>query len=135
MLTHVPSTATIDPAYPPARQEIYLSVAKPRGLIVLAEAGEIAPSVREYIKKEQDIACEIPGLKIGASGQLSGGCLPGNVGDCLDDVRPKASENVNVVIGPDSIGTLSFTSGSTGIPKGKGNCGLSSPHRHHTQPC
>jgi L-aminoadipate-semialdehyde dehydrogenase len=86
---------------------------------VISEAGQIAPSVRDYIKKEQDIACEIPGLKIGSNGKLAGGCLPGTTGDCLDGVRSKASENVNVVIGPDNIGTLSFTSGSTGIPKGK----------------
>ncbi|CAO3595035.1 unnamed protein product [Absidia cylindrospora] len=110
--------SVIDPAYPPARQEIYLSVAKPRGLIVISEAGEIASSVRDYIKKEQDIICEIPGLRIGANGQLSGGVLPETVGDCLDGVREKASTNTGVVIGPDSIGTLSFTSGSTGIPKG-----------------
>ncbi|KAI8085213.1 L-aminoadipate-semialdehyde dehydrogenase [Halteromyces radiatus] len=110
--------SVIDPAYPPARQEIYLSVAKPRGLIVISEAGQIASSVREYIKKEQDIVCEIPGLKIRADGQLDGGILPDTLTDCLNGVRSKASENTGVVIGPDSIGTLSFTSGSTGIPKG-----------------
>ncbi|CAO3630332.1 unnamed protein product [Cunninghamella echinulata] len=110
--------SVIDPAYPPARQEIYLSVAKPRGLIVISEAGKIAPSVREYIKKEQDIICEIPGLKIGHDGALCGGTLPDSLNDVLNSVRGKASQDVDVAIGPDSIGTLSFTSGSTGIPKG-----------------
>ncbi|KAI7884445.1 L-aminoadipate-semialdehyde dehydrogenase [Mucor mucedo] len=108
--------SVIDPAYPPARQEIYLSVAKPRGLIVLKEAGKIADSVRDYIKKEQNIVCEIPNLKIGKDGVLSGGALDGV--DVLDSVRAKASQDTGIVIGPDSIGTLSFTSGSTGIPKG-----------------
>ncbi|KAI9314974.1 L-aminoadipate-semialdehyde dehydrogenase [Dichotomocladium elegans] len=108
--------SVIDPAYPPARQEIYLSVAKPRGLIVLQEAGEIASSVRDYIKKEQDIVCEIPKLKLRKDGSLAGGSING--ADILDSVRNKAAQNCDVVIGPDSIGTLSFTSGSTGIPKG-----------------
>lgn len=107
----------VDPAYPPARQEIYLSVAKPRGLIVLQEAGVLAPSVREYIQKEQDIICEIPKLKLRKDGVLAGG-IEGST-DVLDSVRSKAAQNTGVVIGPDSIGTLSFTSGSTGIPKGK----------------
>ncbi|CAO3626910.1 unnamed protein product [Mucor hiemalis] len=109
--------SVIDPAYPPARQEIYLSVAKPRGLIVLQEAGKIADSVRDYIKREQNIACEIPNLKIGKDGILSGGQLDDGC-DVLDEVREKASQDTGIVIGPDSIGTLSFTSGSTGIPKG-----------------
>ncbi|CAO3703787.1 unnamed protein product [Rhizopus stolonifer] len=109
--------SVIDPAYPPARQEIYLSVAKPRGLIVLQEAGQIAESVRDYVTKEQDIVCEIPSLKIRSDGQLLGGVTE-NGDDVLDSVRPLSEKKPNVVIGPDSIGTLSFTSGSTGIPKG-----------------
>ncbi|CAZ85576.1 unnamed protein product [Tuber melanosporum] len=61
--------SVIDPAYPPARQNIYLQVAQPRALV--------------------------PGLAIQNDGTL-----------------------VGVVIGPDSTPTLSFTSGSEGIPKG-----------------
>ena len=38
--------------------------------------------------------------------------------DVLDCVRGQAADDCGVVIGPDSIGTLSFTSGSTGVPKG-----------------
>ncbi|EIE87722.1 hypothetical protein G6F46_005476 [Rhizopus delemar] len=109
--------SVIDPAYPPARQEIYLSVAKPRGLIVLQEAGQIADSVRDYISKEQAIVCEIPSLKIRSDGQLCGGMTEdGN--DILDSVRSLSGQQPDVILGPDSIGTLSFTSGSTGIPKG-----------------
>ena len=94
-----------------------MSVAKPRGLVVIQEAGKIADSVRDYIKKEQDVICEIPMLKLHADGTLAGGAVDG--ADVLDSVRAKAAEPVGVVIGPDNIGTLSFTSGSTGIPKGK----------------
>ncbi|KAI9016364.1 L-aminoadipate-semialdehyde dehydrogenase [Phycomyces nitens] len=109
--------SVIDPAYPPARQEVYLSVAKPRGLVIIDRAGSIADSVREYIKKEQNVVCEIPALRIMPNGVLSGGVVSGGK-DVFDAIRSKAAEDMNIVIGPDSIGTLSFTSGSTGIPKG-----------------
>ena len=60
---------------------------------------------------------EVPALEILPDGRLSGGLGPQG-----DDVL-KAQEHLgdtdpNVALGPDSIGTLSFTSGSTGIPKG-----------------
>jgi L-aminoadipate-semialdehyde dehydrogenase len=58
-------------------------------------------------------------LHINQDGSLSGGNVEGAQGDVFDQVRDKASQDTGVVIGPDSIGTLSFTSGSTGIPKGK----------------
>lgn len=85
---------------------------------MLKEAGKIADSVRDYIKNKQNIVCEIPSLKISKDGQLTGGSLPGKSADILDNVRGKVSQDTGIVIGPDSIGTLSFTSGSTGIPKG-----------------
>lgn len=108
----------LDPAYPPNRQKIYLSVARPRGLIVLAHAGTLDASVRDYIEEGHDfqLACEIPGLEIAQDGSVLGGRANGV--DALDAVRDLAAQDVGVVVGPDSIGTLSFTSGSTGIPKG-----------------
>ncbi|KAF9418100.1 large subunit of alpha-aminoadipate reductase [Podila epigama] len=111
--------SVIDPAYPPSRQKIYLSVARPRGLIVLAHAGTLDPAVREYIEEGQDfqVACEIPGLEILGDGTVRGGNTSQGV-DALASVQSLASQDVGVVVGPDSIGTLSFTSGSTGIPKG-----------------
>lgn len=109
-----------DPAYPPNRQKIYLSVARPRGLIVLAHAGTLDATVRSYIQEGEDfqLACEIPGLQITNDGTVLGGKTSEGV-DALDAVRSLAAQDVGVVVGPDSIGTLSFTSGSTGIPKGK----------------
>lgn len=110
----------IDPAYPPNRQKIYLSVARPRGLIVLAHAGTLDPVVRSYIEEGHDfqVICEIPGLKITSDGSVLGGQNRDGV-DALDVVQHLANTDVGVVVGPDSIGTLSFTSGSTGIPKGR----------------
>ena len=75
-------------------------------------------AVRAYIQEKLEIKCEIPALEILDDGFLKGGDIGG--GDVLDSVRDYAAKDVGVVIGPDSIGTLSFTSGSTGIPKGKG---------------
>ncbi|KAF9329744.1 large subunit of alpha-aminoadipate reductase [Podila minutissima] len=111
--------SVIDPAYPPSRQKIYLSVARPRGLIVLAHAGTLDPTVRSYIEEGQDfqVACEIPGLEITNDGSVLGGQTSEGV-DALAAVQSLAAQDVGVVVGPDSIGTLSFTSGSTGIPKG-----------------
>lgn len=109
------SLILLDPAYPPDRQNIYLSVAVPRGIILLKRTGTLHPSVRTYIQENLKIKCEIPALEIADNGFLRGGDVVGC--DVFDSIRN--ADDVNVVIGPDSIGTLSFTSGSTGIPKGK----------------
>ena len=106
----------IDPAYPPSRQNVYLQVARPRGLVVLERAGVLSPTVREYIKNELDLRVQIPALKLSKDG-LKGGNVEGQ-NDILSNALSKASQHPDVILGPDSIGTLSFTSGSTGIPKG-----------------
>ena len=93
-------------------------MAQPKGLIVLSKAGLIQQSVREYITNQLKLVCEIPALEINDDGYIEGGPQPNSDTDCLDTVRQLAADDVGLVIGPDSIGTLSFTSGSTGIPKG-----------------
>jgi L-aminoadipate-semialdehyde dehydrogenase len=111
--------SVIDPAYPPNRQIVYLSVAKPRGLVILRKAGTLAAEVRQYIQDELEVVCEIPALEILDDGiLLGGGANADGANDVLDEVRSLALTHPNVPLGPDSIGTLSFTSGSTGIPKG-----------------
>ncbi|KAG1813110.1 hypothetical protein EV424DRAFT_1473505 [Suillus variegatus] len=108
--------SVIDPAYPPSRQIIYLRVAQPRGLVVLSGAGQIAPSVREFLSTELKIRVEVPALEFSSTGQILGGANDGI--DVLKAQVRLAETDPNVILGPDSIGTLSFTSGSTGIPKG-----------------
>ncbi|KAG8531758.1 putative NRPS-like protein biosynthetic cluster [Bacidia gigantensis] len=112
--------SVLDPLYPPARQKIYLEVAQPRALVNLsratAEAGELAPLVRSYIDDELDLKAEVPALQIDDKGVLSGGFVDGK--DILSEVRAKASAPPDVLVGPDSNPTLSFTSGSEGRPKG-----------------
>ncbi|CAG8507913.1 10748_t:CDS:10 [Acaulospora morrowiae] len=109
--------SVIDPAYPPERQNIYLSVAKPRGIIILNRTGTLHSSVSEYIQENLDIKCTILALSILDDGFIRGG-NDGPIKDVLNNVRDRVSQDIDILIGPDSIGTLSFTSGSTGIPKG-----------------
>ncbi|KAJ9078194.1 large subunit of alpha-aminoadipate reductase [Entomophthora muscae] len=104
----------IDPAYPAARQEIYLSVAKPRAILVLKQAGKLLPSVREYIDKELQLKCELSGMQLQDDGSLL------HTEDAIEKPFDSSlqDKDANVELGPDSVATLSFTSGSTGIPKG-----------------
>lgn len=108
--------SVIDPGYPPSRQNVYLQVAKPRALVVLAKAGQIHPQVRECIQNELQLRVEIPALELTPDGTLRGGEVDGE--DVLASAQPLAAQSTGVVLGPDSVATLSFTSGSTGIPKG-----------------
>ncbi|SOV04481.1 probable LYS2 - L-aminoadipate-semialdehyde dehydrogenase, large subunit [Ustilago sp. UG-2017a] len=110
--------SVIDPAYPPSRQIIYLQVAKPRALIVLAKAGTLQPTVRKCIQDELELRTEIPALELLDDGSLRGGAVSQGAADILEKQQSLAGESTSVILGPDSVGTLSFTSGSTGIPKG-----------------
>ncbi|KAK7049302.1 large subunit of alpha-aminoadipate reductase [Paramarasmius palmivorus] len=113
--------SVIDPAYPPTRQIIYLRVAQPRGLIVLQGAGTLHPSVREFLSTELKIRVEVPALRVLPSGEIFGGASDPKNPDGQDVLASHSNlgeTDPNVILGPDSIGTLSFTSGSTGIPKG-----------------
>jgi L-aminoadipate-semialdehyde dehydrogenase len=88
-------------------------------LVVLKGAGSISPSVREFLSEELNIRVEVPALEVFPDGSISGGVNH----ECDEEDVLKLQAHLgwtdpNVALGPDSIGTLSFTSGSTGIPKG-----------------
>ena len=89
---------------------------------MLKEAGKINPAVREFLDTELKIRVEVPGLELLPDGSILGGPPPSTSASPLPDVLSShtnlADIDPNVIIGPDSIATLSFTSGSTGIPKG-----------------
>jgi L-2-aminoadipate reductase len=87
---------------------------------VLNGAGTISPAVRMFISSELQVRVEVPALEILESGEIRGGIHVGSI-DQLDSLASSArlgGTDPNIALGPDSIGTLSFTSGSTGIPKG-----------------
>ncbi|KAL8669050.1 MAG: hypothetical protein Q9168_006339 [Polycauliona sp. 1 TL-2023] len=106
--------------YPSDRQIIYLDVAKPKALIIIEkasqEAGELTPQVRTYISDNLNLKTEIPALALQDNGSLKGGLRDGQ--DVLAPQLHLADQLPGVVIGPDDIPTLSFTSGSEGRPKG-----------------
>ena len=63
----------------------------------------------------------MPALELLADGSILGGTettAPSNNTDVLAPHQHAADVDPGVPLGPDSVGTLSFTSGSTGIPKG-----------------
>ncbi|CAD0038605.1 unnamed protein product [Aureobasidium pullulans] len=112
--------SVIDPLYPADRQIIYLDVARPRALVVIEkasqEAGKLSDTVREYIQDNLRLRTEVPGLQLQDDGSVIGGKVDGR--DCLESQQQSRAELPNVVVGPDSTPTLSFTSGSEGRPKG-----------------
>lgn len=118
LLQFIPLICGKDPAYPPSRQTVYLGVAQPRGLLVLKGAGVVNPNVRDFITAEVKLRVEVPALELLPDGSIMGGVLPATTNDVLKATLHLADVDPHVVIGPDSVGTLSFTSGSTGIPKG-----------------
>ena len=114
--------SVVDPAYPPDRQKVYLDVAQPKALVVIEKAsreeGEISLQVQGWIKENLELKAEVPGLELLDDGSLRGGILSPGAEDVLLPQQSLKSKNPDVVVGPDSRPTLSFTSGSEGRPKG-----------------
>ncbi|RFU30750.1 hypothetical protein B7463_g5578, partial [Scytalidium lignicola] len=119
-LTAGATMTVLDPAYPPTRQKIYLEVSQPRALIKIGTAtdenGHLAPVVQQYIDEELQLKAVVPELRLLDDGILSGGDIDGQ--DIFRKARQAASSPPDVLVGPDSNPTLSFTSGSEGRPKG-----------------
>lgn len=75
----------------------------------------LAPLVQKYVDEELSLKTQIPELRMNDDGILFGGKKGG--ADIFDSVRSKASSPPDVLVGPDSISVMSFTSGSEGRPK------------------
>jgi L-aminoadipate-semialdehyde dehydrogenase len=114
------TVSVLDPQYPAERQKILLDVAQPSFLISIKkandEAGKPADLVMDFINTELKIKSTIPALELLDNGDLKGGDVDGK--DCLESTASRRAEAPDVVVGPDTNPTLSFTSGSEGRPKG-----------------
>ena len=84
--------------------------------IAKAKGGGLSPTVEEWVKLNLELKAFVPALLLDEHGNVSGGSVSGN--DVLDDAQNLKEHLPNVIVGPDSNPTLSFTSGSEGRPKG-----------------
>lgn len=114
------TVSVLDPQYPAERQKVLLGVSQPQFLICIQRAidefGHLPSLVSDYINTDLDVKATVPALRLSSNGQLTGGTVKGQ--DCLAAQAPLKEHDPDVSIGPDSIPTLSFTSGTQGTPKG-----------------
>jgi amino acid adenylation domain-containing protein len=94
----------LDPAYPSSRLIDYLTIAKPKGLLQLEAAVPVPEQLERFL---QQSSCECR-MMIGHSGSPN---FDASLKEAFfNGVRPAA--------GPDDLAYISFTSGSSGKPKG-----------------
>lgn len=114
------TVSVLDPQYPPERQKVLLDVANPRFLVYIQraneESGKPSDLVMDFVASNLNIKSTVPALELSDDGELKGGNVDGK--DCLEPHLSSREELSEVSVGPDSIPTLSFTSGSEGRPKG-----------------
>jgi len=97
----------LDPAYPGARLRACVEQARPRAWITLDGAGALPPELHAAVNGSPCLWRLGPGMEASAGA--------GTAGDPLEAYPARDPE---VEIGPDSLACLTFTSGSTGEPKG-----------------
>ncbi|KAG8406556.1 large subunit of alpha-aminoadipate reductase [Metarhizium acridum] len=114
------TVSVLDPQYPGERQKVLLGVSRPQFLICIQRAidefGHLPSLVSDFITTDLDVKATVPALHLSNNGQLTGGTVKGQ--DCLAAQAPLMEHDPDVTVGPDSIPTLSYTSGTEGIPKG-----------------
>jgi amino acid adenylation domain-containing protein len=91
----------LDPAYPTARLIQYISAAKPRALVTLDAAGPLPPDLERAL--QETIHCRV--------------ALPTGLG-APNFLENHSAADPQVEIRPGALAYISYTSGSTGEPKG-----------------
>ncbi len=82
------------------------------------EEGPLSEDVEAFIESTLDLRTKIPALELLDDGSLVGGSSQDGKTDVLQSQQALKNKHPGVVVGPDTQPTLSFTSGSEGIPKG-----------------
>lgn len=96
------ATLILDPAYPPARLRSYLDIGKPKGWLSIEAAGEPPAEVGKWLAAHE-LACRVT--------------LPLKKKLFSSPIGTARADAPTVLIGPDDLACVSFTSGSTGMPK------------------
>jgi L-2-aminoadipate reductase len=82
--------------------------------VVIEKAGVLSPTVKEFILQHLSLKAFVPSLAIHTNGTLKG-----HEEENIFQEQIQLKQNPpKIVVGPDSTPTLSFTSGSEGVPKG-----------------
>lgn len=82
------------------------------------EEGQLSRDVELFIESSLNLRTKIPALELLDDGSLLGGSLQSGVPDVLEIQQALKDKHPGILVGPDTQPTLSFTSGSEGIPKG-----------------
>jgi L-aminoadipate-semialdehyde dehydrogenase len=82
--------------------------------VIIEKAGVLSPTVKEFISQQLSLKAFVPSLAIQTNGTLKG---HGEENIFQEQILLKQNPP-KIVVGPDSTPTLSFTSGSEGVPKG-----------------
>ncbi|GAB5360383.1 hypothetical protein AAMO2058_000623000 [Amorphochlora amoebiformis] len=103
------SYSMMDPKYPTERIELCLGIAGIKGFLHIEAAGALDPKLVDWLKNHQPPLLLVKPLSEDADPKIV--CQSMSVGK--DDIEVKAPE-----IEPHDVAVITFTSGSTGIPKG-----------------